>query len=122
MKLDGAVWLGLWFAERLSRPIGVLAGAAQRVGEGDLDVKVPEHKTGDEVALLSTVFNRMTAQVKGQRDALVSANRESEERRNFTETVLSGVSAGVIGLDADGGVELANDAARAKVFDRQKVG
>ncbi len=112
LVITAAIWLGLWFAERLSRPIGVLAGAAQRVGEGDLDVKVPENKTGDEVALLSTVFNRMTAQVKGQRDALISANRESEERRNFTETVLSGVSAGVIGLDADGGVELANNAAR----------
>ena len=112
LVITAAIWLGLWFAERLSRPIGVLAGAAQRVGEGDLDVKVPENSTGDEVALLSSVFNRMTAQVKGQRDALVSANRESEERRNFTETVLSGVSAGVIGLDADGGVELVNAAAR----------
>lgn len=112
LVITAAIWLGLWFAERLSRPIGILAGAAKRVGEGDLDVKVPENSSGDEVALLSSVFNRMTAQVKGQRDALVSANRESEERRNFTETVLSGVSAGVIGLDADGGVELANEAAR----------
>ena len=111
LVITAAIWLGLWFAERLSQPIGVLASAAERVGEGDFDVKVPENKTDDEVALLSTVFNRMTAQVKGQRDALVSANRDSEERRNFTETVLSGVSAGVIGLDADGGVELANDAA-----------
>ena len=112
LVITSAIWLGLWFAERLSQPIGTLAGAAQRVGEGDLDVKVPENQSGDEVALLSSVFNRMTAQVKGQRDALVSANRESEERRNFTETVLSGVSAGVIGLDADGGVELVNEAAR----------
>lgn len=112
LVISAAIWLGLWFAERLSRPIGVLAAAAARVGEGDLDVKVPENRSGDEVALLSRVFNRMTAQVKGQRDALVSANRESEERRNFTETVLSGVSAGVIGLDADGGIELVNAAAR----------
>ncbi len=112
LVITAAIWLGLWFAERLSRPIGVLAGAAQRVGEGDLDVRVPENQSGDEVALLASIFNRMTAQVKGQRDALVDANRESEERRNFTETVLSGVSAGVIGLDAHGNVELANQAAR----------
>lgn len=123
LVITAAIWLGLWFAERLSRPIGVLASAAQRVGEGDFDVKVPENKTGDEVALLSTVFNRMTAQVKGQRDALVSANRESEDRRNFTETVLSGVSAGVIGLDADGGIELANDAARTMLgIDKDPTG
>ncbi|MEM7270928.1 MAG: HAMP domain-containing protein, partial [Pseudomonadota bacterium] len=112
LVITAAVWLGLWFAERLSRPIGVLAGAAQRVGDGDLDVRVPDGGSGDEVALLGSVFNRMTAQVKGQRDALIAANRESESRRNFTETVLSGVSAGVIGLGADGTVELANDAAR----------
>ena len=113
LVITAAVWLGLWFAERLSRPIGALAGAAQRVGAGDLDVKVTEEQSGDEVALLSRVFNRMTAQVKGQRDALVQANRESERRRNFIETVLSGVSAGVIGLDAYGRVEMANDAAMA---------
>ncbi len=111
LVITAAVWLGLWFAERLSRPIGVLAGAAQKVGEGDLDVRVPETSTGDEVALLGRVFNRMTAQVKGQRDALIEANRETEHRRNFIETVLSGVSAGVIGLDTDGRVEMANEAA-----------
>ncbi len=112
LVITTAAWLGLWLAERLSRPIGVLAAAAERVGEGDLDIRVPEEKSGDEVALLSRVFNRMTAQVKGQRDALVAANRESEERRNFTETVLSGVSAGVIGLDSAGRVEMMNAAAR----------
>ncbi len=103
-----AVWMGLWFAERLSRPIGRLAGAAERVGAGDLDMRVKEEKGDDEVALLSRVFNRMTEQVKRQRDALIDANRETERRRRFTEAVLSGVSAGVIGLDAQSRVELIN--------------
>ncbi|MFV0472799.1 MAG: ATP-binding protein [Pikeienuella sp.] len=107
-----AAWVGLWLAERLSRPIGALAAAAERVGEGDLDVKVPEENTRDEVALLSRVFNRMIAQVKGQHDALSDAHRESEQRRNFIETVLSGVSAGVIGLDNAGRVEMLNAAAK----------
>ncbi|QIE54464.1 PAS domain-containing sensor histidine kinase [Pikeienuella piscinae] len=112
LVITTAAWLGLWLAERLSRPIGVLAAAAERVGEGDLDIKVPEENSHDEVALLSRVFNRMTAQVKGQRDALIDAHRESEHRRNFIETVLSGVSAGVIGLDTNGGIEMMNAAAR----------
>lgn len=112
LVITTAAWLGLWLAERLSRPIGVLAAAAARVGDGDLEVKVPEGETGDEVALLSRVFNRMIEQVKGQRDALVTSNRESEQRRNFTEAVLSGVSAGVIGLDAEGRIEMMNAAAR----------
>lgn len=107
-----AIWLGLWFAERLSRPIGVLAGAAQRVGDGDLSVQVPVGDQSDEVSLLSRVFNRMTAQVKQQRDELIDAHQESEQRLNFIETVLSGVSAGVIGLSRLGKVEMVNDAAQ----------
>lgn len=106
-----AIWLGLWFAERLSRPIGRLAGAAQRVGAGDLDVRVKEERGDDEIAVLSRVFNRMTEQVKGQRDALLDANRETERRRRFIEAVLSGVTAGVMRLDADGRIAIMNKAA-----------
>jgi two-component system nitrogen regulation sensor histidine kinase NtrY len=106
-----AVWLGLWFAGRLAKPIGRLAGAAELVGAGDLNVRVKEPRGDDEMALLARVFNRMTAQVKQQRDALIEANRETDRRRLLIETVLSGVSAGVIGLDAEGRVNLTNDAA-----------
>ncbi|MEM7546638.1 MAG: PAS domain-containing sensor histidine kinase [Pseudomonadota bacterium] len=116
-----AAWLGLWMAERLSRPIGVLAEAAARVGEGDFDIKVPEERTGDEVALMSRVFNRMTAQVKGQRDELLAANEQTERRRNFIETVLSGVSAGVVGLDADGNVEMMNGVASRMLGDSAEL-
>ena len=107
-----AIWFGLWFAERLSRPVGRLAGAAQRVGAGDFDVQVKEDGGDDEIAMLSRVFNRMTRQVKGQRDALVSANEQTEMRRRLFDSVLSGVTAGVIGLDADGNIEIINMAAR----------
>ncbi|MEL7089427.1 MAG: HAMP domain-containing protein, partial [Planctomycetota bacterium] len=65
--LLGSIWLGLWFAERLARPVGRLAGAAQRVGAGDLDVRVPEEKGDDEIAMLGRIFNKMTKQLKGQR-------------------------------------------------------
>ncbi|NNU80636.1 PAS domain-containing sensor histidine kinase [Halovulum dunhuangense] len=106
-----AIWLGLWFAERLSRPVGRLASAAQRVGAGDLDVQVPEDKGEDEIAMLGRVFNRMTRQVKGQRDALVEANRETERRRRLFDSILSSVTAGVVGLDAQGRIEMANSAA-----------
>jgi two-component system nitrogen regulation sensor histidine kinase NtrY len=106
-----AVWLGLWFAGRLAKPIGRLAGAAELVGAGDFDARVKEPRGDDEIALLSRVFNRMTAQVKQQRDALLEANRETERRRLLLQTVLSGVSAGVVGLDSDGRIDLVNDAA-----------
>jgi len=106
-----AMLTGLWFAERLAKPVGRLAGAAEKVGAGDLDVRVKEERGNDEIATLSRVFNRMTGQLKGQRDDLIKARDESERRRQFSEAVLSGVTAGVIGLDGQGRIDLINDAA-----------
>ncbi|MEO1676842.1 MAG: PAS domain-containing sensor histidine kinase [Pseudomonadota bacterium] len=106
-----AIWLGLWFAERLSRPVGRLAAAAQRVGSGDLAVRVKEEEGDDEIAMLGRVFNQMTRQLKGQRDTLLKRNAQIEERRRLFDSVLSSVTAGVIGLDADGQVDFMNRAA-----------
>lgn len=107
-----AVWVGLWFAERLSRPIGRLASAAERVGSGDLDAQVAEEEGDDEIATLSTSFNRMTRELKGQREALVAAHRGSEESRRLFDSVLSSVTSGVIGLDAGGRIDFLNRSAR----------
>ncbi|WP_050519215.1 sensor histidine kinase NtrY-like [Pseudorhodobacter antarcticus] len=106
-----AIWLGLWFAERLSRPIGRLAGAAQRVGSGDLNVQIIEEEGDDEIAMMGRLFNQMTRQLKRQRDALVDSNVETEGRRRLFDSVLSSVTAGVIGLDADGRLDFVNRAA-----------
>ncbi len=107
-----AIWLGLWFAERLARPVGRLAGAAQRVGAGDFDVQVREEPGDDEIAMLGRMFNRMTRQVKGQRDALLEANAETERRRRLFDSILTSVTAGVIGLNDQGEIELMNMAAK----------
>ncbi|HMS94793.1 MAG TPA: HAMP domain-containing protein, partial [Tabrizicola sp.] len=106
-----AVWLGLWFAERLSRPVGRLAGAAERVGGGDLDVQVAEEEGDDEIASLGRLFNQMTRQLKGQREALIDGHRQTELRRRLFDSVLSNVTAGVIGLDSDGDIDFVNRAA-----------
>ncbi|KPQ08301.1 MAG: two-component system, NtrC family, nitrogen regulation sensor histidine kinase NtrY [Rhodobacteraceae bacterium HLUCCA12] len=106
-----AIWLGMWFAERLSRPVGRLAAAAGSVGEGDLDVQVPEENGDDEIATMGRVFNQMTRQLKAQREALLANTRQIEERRRLFDSVLGSVTAGVIGLDADGRVEFVNRAA-----------
>ena len=105
-----SVWGGLWFAERLSRPVGRLAGAAQRVGAGDLEVQVPEDEGDDEIAMLGRLFNQMTRQLRGQRKALVEAHDRTEDRRRLFDSVLSNVTAGVIGLDAQGRVDVINRA------------
>jgi two-component system nitrogen regulation sensor histidine kinase NtrY len=106
-----AIWLGLWAANRLVKPISRLIGAAERVSEGDLKAQVDVERDDDEIGTLGLTFNRMTEQLDSQRNALIAANRQIDERRRFTETVLAGVSAGVIGLDADGLITIVNRAA-----------
>ncbi|MEO0390514.1 MAG: HAMP domain-containing protein, partial [Pseudomonadota bacterium] len=107
-----AIWLGLWFAERLSGPVGRLTGAAQRVGAGDLDVRVREEEGDDEIAMLGRYFNQMTRQLKGQRDTLLDNTRQIERRRRLFDSVLSSVTSGVVGLDPEGRVAFVNRSAQ----------
>jgi len=106
-----AIWIGLHFATRLAEPISGLIGAAERIRAGDLSVRVTEGPENDEIATLSRAFNRMTGQLAEQRGELVEANRQLDLRRRFTEAVLWGVSAGVIGLDREGRINLPNRSA-----------
>lgn len=105
-----SIWVGLSMAVRLAGPIGRLIDAAEKVRSGDLDARVAED-AADEIGVLSRAFNRMTHQLSSQRAELVDANRQLDERRRFTETVLAGVSSGVIGLDAQGRIHLPNRSA-----------
>jgi len=106
-----AVWMGMWFAEKLSRPVGRLAQAAEKVGAGDLDVQVIEERGDDEIATFGRIFNAMTRQLKGQRAALEGSHKITEERRRLFDSVLSNVTAGVIGLNEAGAIDFANPAA-----------
>ena len=109
--LLAAIWSGLWAANRLVRPISSLIDAAGRVSEGDLDAQVHVARDDDELASLGLAFNRMTQQLSAQRSDLMAAGRLNETRRLFMETVLSGVSAGVIGIDGEGHITIVNRAA-----------
>jgi len=111
LVLLASIWVGLAFSNQLVRPIGGLISAAERIRSGELSTRVEEGDAGDEIGTLSRAFNRMTGQIQEQRDELVEANRKLDERRQFTEAVLGGVSAGVIGLDADGLITLPNRSA-----------
>ncbi len=107
-----ATWLGLWFAERLSGPVGRLAGAAQRVGSGDLEVQLREEGGDDDIAMLGRVFNQMTRQLKRQRETLLENNAQIERRRRLFDSVLGSVTAGVVGVDADGAITFINRSAQ----------
>ncbi len=109
--LLASIWVGLTFATKLARPISALASAAERVRAGDLSVRVSEDAEDGEFSNLSRAFNRMTTQIETQQSELITANQQLDERRRFTEAVLSGVSAGVIGLDQDARINLPNRSA-----------
>jgi len=109
--LVAAVAIGIHFATQLAVPISRLVTAAEQIRGGDLAARVPEGEKDDELASLSRAFNRMTYQIESQQRELQEANRQLDERRRFTETVLTGVSAGVIGLDRFGRVNLPNRSA-----------
>ncbi len=111
LLLMAAVWIGLNFATQLARPISNLIQAADRVRKGDLAARVAAPPSADEIGTLSRSFNRMTSQLESQQAGLMEANRQLDERRRFTETVLAGVSAGVIGLDDEGRIHLPNRSA-----------
>ncbi len=111
LLLLAAVWVGMSFANGLVMPVSRLIGAADRVRAGDLTARVPEAGDSDELDRLSRAFNRMTHQLGSQRAELISANQQLDERRRFTEAVIGGVSAGVIGLDSAGRITLPNSSA-----------
>jgi len=113
LVVAAAVWFAILLASRIVAPIGALAEAAERVGTGDLDARVNPQGAGDEIGALARSFNRMTAQLKAQQQALIGANNQSEMRRRFIEAVLSGVSAGVLSIDAGGVIRLANASAES---------
>jgi two-component system nitrogen regulation sensor histidine kinase NtrY len=106
--LLSAIWLGISFANRLVAPIRRLIDAAGEVAGGNLAVKVPVSRSQGDLGSLGETFNTMTYQLRTQREALLSASEQIDQRRRFTEAVLSGATAGVVGVDADGLITIAN--------------
>jgi len=108
-----AIWFALRFADRQVEPLTDLVGAAHKVGQGNFSLRVEGRTGADEIGLLNRAFNRMTAQLEKQTDALVSANRQIDDRRAFMAAVLESVSAGVISVDDTGRVLLMNLSAQS---------
>lgn len=109
--LLAAIWTGIAVADRLVRPIRLLIGAADDVAAGNLDVNVPVRSSDGDVGALSGTFNNMVEELKSQRNELLTAKDQIDERRRFSEAVLSGVTAAVIGIDHDGTVTIINRSA-----------
>ncbi len=109
--LMASILIGLNFANWLVAPIRRLMSAASIVSTGDLHVQVPVHKSEGDLAQLGETFNKMTQELRTQRDELVNASDLIDSRRRFIEAVLSSASAGIIGVDASGSVGILNRSA-----------
>ena len=109
--LLSAVWIGINFANRLVAPIRRLIGAANLVSTGNLYVQVPVRRGEGDLSHLGETFNKMTSELRTQRDDLMRARDLMDTRRRFTEAVLSGASAGIIGVDANGCISILNRSA-----------
>jgi two-component system nitrogen regulation sensor histidine kinase NtrY len=109
--LLSAVWIGFAFANRLVAPIRRLIGAANMVSTGNLYVQVPAHRSEGDLSQLGETFNKMTQELRTQRNDIVRARDLVDSRRRFTEAVLAGASAGVIGVDAKGNLSILNRSA-----------
>jgi two-component system nitrogen regulation sensor histidine kinase NtrY len=106
-----AIWTGIAVADRIVRPIRQLIGAADEVATGNLDVGVAVRPSDGDVASLGDTFNKMIQQLKSQRNEILAAKDAVDERRRFSEAVLAGVTAGVIGVSPDGIVTIVNRSA-----------
>lgn len=119
--LLSSFWFGLWVADRLVAPIGRLISASLDVAKGNLDVVVPVRNSEGDLAAFSESFNQMTTQLRSQRAELIDANKKMDERRRFTEAVLSDVSAGVLSVDTKGVITLANESAETMIGSTDKA-
>jgi len=109
--LLSAIWTGIAVADRLVRPVRLLIGAADDVASGNLDASVPVRASDGDVGSLADTFNKMVSELKGQRNEILAAKDQVDERRRFSEAVLAGVTAGVIGVSHSGQIKIVNRSA-----------
>ena len=120
--LLAAIWIGIAFANRLVAPIRTLIDAADRVAQGRFDFSVPVREDGGDLMRLGKTFNNMTSELRVQRNELLHANTKLDGRRRFTEAVLAGVTAGVIGVGRNGVINVVNRSAMTTLGGGKLVG
>ncbi|NCT40878.1 MAG: PAS domain-containing sensor histidine kinase [Alphaproteobacteria bacterium] len=111
LLMCAAIWLGFLLARQLVMPIADLIDAADRVREGDLTTQIHGRGKVEEFDYLALAFNRMTKQIQEQQSELLDANAQLDRRRRFTETVLAGATSGIVGVDSQEKITLANASA-----------
>jgi PAS domain S-box-containing protein len=111
LGLFAAAWAAVFTARRLVQPISDIAEGTRAVADGDYNKQLPLPRAGDELGLLVSSFNAMTRRVARAHNALEDSRRKLETQRNYLETVLRGLTTGVMTLDRQGCLQTANRAA-----------
>ena len=109
--LLASIWTAIAVADRIVRPIRLLISAADSVASGNMNVIVPVRAADGDVGNLSRTFNKMISEIRSQRDEILEAKDEVDDRRRFIEAVLSGVTAAVIGVEDDRRISIVNPSA-----------
>ncbi len=109
--LLAAIWMGIAVADRFVEPIRRLITAADSVATGNLDVSVPSSRSEGDLLSLTDTFNSMILRLRDQREEILDSQEQIDRRRRFTEAVLSGVTAGVIGVSTEGNLAISNSSA-----------
>jgi len=113
----GSIWFGFRLAKELSAPVQALAVGTERIGRGDLSVRL-EDRSDDELGFLVQSFNRMAEDLEQSQESVQQANvrlaqqnQELERRGQYIEAVLNNITSGVISMDAEGRIGTVNTAA-----------
>jgi len=117
--LFSAIWLGFYMARGITGPLQQLAEGTRRIGGGDLDFKLGV-KAQDEIGYLVESFNKMTEDLNDSQHKITTVNQnlkktniELERRRQYIETILVNIGAGVISVDKLGRITTFNKAAES---------
>ncbi len=111
LLLFAAIWIGILLSSALVKPLNSLVKATAKIVEGDYNVNLNFKKSTGEIAVLANAFNSMAKELGIQREKLIKANIEIQAKHHFSETVLSGVSAGIVALDLEHKISVINPTA-----------
>lgn len=111
LSILAAVWSAFMSARRMVAPLRSLAAGTQAVAAGDLDTRLGEPVSNDELGFLVASFNDMTSSLQTARDETRRSQTLVEEQRTYLQAVLERMSSGVITIDNARHVVTANAAA-----------
>jgi len=112
LAMLAAIYLAIYSAQRLVRPVQDLIAGTRAVGKGDFGTRLPL-PSRDEMGFLVHSFNDMTKRLRRARAEATHSQQEVERERTRLAIILARLSTGVLAIDRSMTVRTANEAAGA---------